>query len=715
MASWGGGGAYFCIMNNCILTANSAKSGGGAESGTLNNCPITNNSANSGGGVSGGTLNNCAITGNSASQNGGGACLSYGGSLSTCTLTGNSAQYGGGVYDGTLNNCIIYYNCGSEGGPDWSGNCTLRYCCTTLISNGDWGNITTEPQLASAFRLTSSSPCRGAGSAAYASGTDIDGEAWLSPPSIGCDEYRAGTVTGAVDVAIGTVWTNVSVGYALDLIARINGRVSASVWLFGDGTVVSNRPYASHAWAVPGDYPVVLTAYNESYPEGVNATLTIRVMPQPVHYVAANGANPVSPYTSWQTAARTIQEGVDAVSVPGALVLVTNGIYSIGGRAVDGIMTNRVAVDRWVTVRSVNGPELTVIQGYQVPGTIKGDSAIRCVYLADGAVLSGFMLTNGATRTSGDFAQSGGGVRCQSVNSLVTNCIITGNSANYGGGAERGALKNCFLTGNAAWYGGGAYDSVLNNCLLTGNSASGSGGGAYGGTLNNCTLTGNWVNEETGLYGGGGAAGCTLNNCILYSNSASNGLNYFICILRYCFTAEPLFADRLNGNLRLQSNSPCINAGNNAYVSGGDDLAGNPRITGGTVDIGAYEFQSPASILSYAWAQQYGLPTDGSADFTDADLDGAYNYGEWRADTVPTNALSVLRMVNLTNDPAGLNVTWQSVPTRNYWLERATNLGDVPPFQSIATNLPGADGTTTYTDPSATGPGPYFYRVGVQP
>src|SRR5262245_19631818 len=139
---------------------------------------------------------------------------------------------------------------------------------------------------------------------------------------MGCDEYRIGAVTGAVAVAITTTWTNVAVGFAVDLAGLIRGRVSASAWDFGDGTVLSNRAFATHPWRAPGDYSIALRAYNESHPEGVTAMQAIRVSAT-VYYVSAASSNPTPPYSSWATAARNIQEAVDAATVPGALVLVT--------------------------------------------------------------------------------------------------------------------------------------------------------------------------------------------------------------------------------------------------------------------------------------------------------------------------------------------------------------------------------------------------------
>jgi len=413
------------------------------------------------------------------------------------------------------------------------------------------------------------------------------------------------------------------------------------------------------------------------------------------NYVWQDSPNPTPPYTSWETAAHVIQDAVDAAS-DGDTVLVTDGVYRTGGRPVGtSALTNRVAVDKPLSLMSVNGAEVTVIEGHQVPTDSfgLGDGAIRCVYLSDGGSLIGFTLTNGATRSHGanPREQCAGGVLCGSTNVLVSQCLVVGNAAyeegggvsggileeckisgnfswGYGGGVADSRLKHCDLVGNSSYYGGGAVGSTLNHCILLRNSVTGGlddnyGGGAANCTLNNCILSGNSCDTTSGspptgegggaVYStlnnclltdnsaptGGGAGDSTLNNCtlagnsatfgggvawsslrncIVYFNSATYGSNYLSGGLNYTctypmptngvgnITNAPLFVDT-NGwaDLRLRPDSPCIDAGNNDFVTSLTDLDGNPRILNGIVDMGAYEFVplTPTQLVEQLIAQ----------------------------------------------------------------------------------------------------------------
>jgi hypothetical protein len=69
-----------------------------------------------------------------------------------------------------------------------------------------------------------------------------------------------------------------------------------------------------------------------------------------------------------------------------------------------------------------------------------------------------------------------------------------------------------------------------------------------------------------------------------------------------------------------------------------------------------------------------------------------------------------LRLLPPTRTGTDVILRWHSVASINYFLQRSTN---VISFATVATNIPGQAGTTTYTDVNAGAASPLFYRVGV--
>ena len=269
--------------------------------------------------------------------------------------------------------------------------------------------------------------------------------------------------------------------------------------------------------------------------------------------------------------------------------VISNRAEKSGGGAYAAAVTNCVlqgnmAMEMGGGARNgtLYGCTVTKNIAYQNGGGVFGGIAERCAIVGNEAY------------------QSGGGVSA----TVCYDSEIIGNTATIsGGGANSGKLYSCIIADNecalsSTGYGGGAYNGELENCLIYGNRATtGAGGGVSRAVCRNCTIFGN----SCGYNSGGthawlvdGVSVSTNFNCIVYGNTAGTTdkeVDYRMASFN-CYTNDPQFIRAEAGDFRLRCNSPCINAGKNAYVTSTVDFAGNARIVGGTVDIGAYEYSA---------------------------------------------------------------------------------------------------------------------------
>ena len=266
-------------------------------------------------------------------------------------------------------------------------------------------------------------------------------------------------------------------------------------------------------------------------------------------YVDANNSNPPDPYegfTSWENAATNIQEAVNAAEA-GDTILVRAGTYRLPDAAVDSAgALNVVHLPYALTIRGVDGPEVTLIDG---EGQYRGIAIAHNVN-APPTVFEGLTVTNG-------FAPHGAG-------------------AVHGGGTYE--FVDCTLTlntgGGAIHFDGDAGTFVVYNSIIFGNVSANVG-----------TIPSGWQ-PVTFVHN------CaTLNRPSDVPDFEADGN----------FTDPPLFVDPDVGNYRLRRDSPCINAGLNQddWMHDAVDLDGNPRIdrVHNQVDMGAYEFQYAGTTI----------------------------------------------------------------------------------------------------------------------
>ncbi len=272
-----------------------------------------------------------------------------------------------------------------------------------------------------------------------------------------------------------------------------------------------------------------------------------------------------------------------------------------------------------------SGRETTIANCSISGNTVNGDGG--------GVYADGGAATIAACVVSGNAAsQAGGGIYAVDGSVTIAEIAVSGNKACFGGGiyatASTSTVESCSISGNkSTGVGAGVYaregEITFVNNLISGNTTEANGGAVFAAEVaaafTNCTIVGN----AAYLHGGGVCVSyrgrTTFYNTILTSNfngdlfengNGSSVAGHGVLITDastitgdqddiYEYNPElPLFVGAEKGDYRLTENSQAIDLGSDEYARAAGmnedskDLAGKRRIVGGSIDLGAYEYDA---------------------------------------------------------------------------------------------------------------------------
>lgn len=661
----------FSIM---MGNADSVFLGGGlynnGGSPTIRNNKFLNNRAQIGGGVynqnnSSPRIVNCLFTGNQVNFGGGGMLNQSGSSamVLNCVFSGNSADRGSGIYNenssSTIVNTTITGNTAvNDGGGIYNDNSNPTLSNTILWNNTSNGTTTTAS--ASIFNQTSNptfsysliANSGGSGSWNSAIGTDNGNNISINPQfnDANNNDFRLQFSSPAVNA--GTPDTS-----GLNLTAEDfsgNPRVS-------DGTVDMGAFEFQKLPIAPDANNILYISQsavigNQSGDSWENATLELR---DALSWAANTWDGSNAPLQIWvaQGTYLPIDDGTDRNS----FFQLVNNVEIYGGFNGNETDFNQRNFTTHETILSgdIDADETLQNNSY----TIINGSGTNAT-----AVLDGFSITKGNADGVTEITARGAGIFNDAGSPEVSNCKFSGNSAVFGGGVynvnnSSPSISNCSILDNQATASGGGLlninsSSTILNTLFSGNSAD-NGGGLFNDATSSAIVTNTTFSENTAVFNGGaifnGNSNPNLTNIIVWNNTA-NGITTTASssvfnsasspVISFSLIAnsggsiswdssigtndgnnldtDPLFKDSTNGDFALNDNSPVKNAGT-PDVTGLNlpaiDLAGNPRIFDGIIDMGAFENQiaCPSANILYVSASATGnnLGTSWAHAYTD--------------------------------------------------------------------------------------------------
>ena len=279
--------------------------------------------------------------------------------------------------------------------------------------------------------------------------------------------------------------------------------------------------------------------------------------------------------------------------------------------------------------------------------------------IIDGGGIDRFFVTNtgtltltGLTLQNGNINTNAGGAIdncCRTV--VLTDCIITGNSAS-GGGALAGSngtwiLTRVDLTGNdATCCAGGAIQGggnwTLTDVTIDSNTAGLWGGGIFGGgswTLTDVTISNNSALLDGGAIRAGGGA-WTLTNVVIDSNTAGeNGGGIWNGTGSWTLTNTTISNNRASGNFIGGG----IHSDSGAWTIRDSTISGNSAFEGGGID-----HRGPGG----AWTIRNSTISGNDADNSGGDGGGIFaSDGNW----------SVINSTVVDNDSGGIYLEGVSV------------------------------------------------------